>query len=120
MKFPRLVLVSALFVSLSVVSSESSDAKLSCAIVKQQTKKLFEGDYKGDPEKALVAFAGLIVKAYRLTLDNASCFKKKEISDLKLQIKKLKADCESARNSEASWISQKEICSVYKPLWKYI
>lgn len=102
------------------MSSESTEAKLSCAMVKLQTKKIFEDEYKGDPEKALLALAVSTVKAYRLTLDNAACFKKKEISGLKMQIRRMKSECESAKINEVLWFTQKEVCIAYRPLWKYI
>lgn len=120
MRLHKLLLIVSLTLSFVTVNAESSEAKLTCANVKLQTKKIFEGEYKGNPERALVVLAESIVKAYKLTLDNATCFKKKEISDLKIQIRRMKSECETARINEVLWLMQKEVCLTYRPLWKYI
>jgi len=109
-----------LIVPLLQIVPVQSQAKMSCKQVTAQTKKLFEGEYKGDPDKALIVFAKSIVKAYTLTLNNKGCFKKKEIDGLLKGIKKLKSDCEKAKKDELAWVMQKDICAQYPPLYKYI
>ena len=109
-----------LIVPLLQIVPLQSQAKMSCKQVTAQTKKIFEGEYKGDPDKALTVFAQSIVKAYTLTLNNKGCFKKKEINDMLKGIRELKANCESAKKDELAWAFQKDICAQYPPLYKYI
>lgn len=98
----------------------SVEAKLTCKQVTTQTKKFFQGEYKGDPEKALVVFAQTLAKAYDLTLKNQSCFSKKEIAEMKKAIVELKVNCDKARQDKTAWLVQKDICSAYTPLYKWI
>ncbi len=96
------------------------EAKLSCKQVTAQTKKLFEGEYKGDPDKALIVFAQNVVKAHTLMLTNQGCFTKKEIIEIKKGIAELKANCAKAKKDELAWAIQKDLCSVYPALYKWI
>ena len=104
---------------LQIVPVETQ-AKMSCKQVTAQTKKLFEGEYKGDPDKALTHLAKSIVKAYILTLDNKGCFTKKEINDVIQGIRDMKAGCAKAKKDELTWMIQKDMCAVYPQLYKYI
>ena len=104
---------------LQIVPVETQ-AKMSCKQVTAQTKKLFEGEYKGDPDKALTYLAKNIVKAYILTLDNKGCFTKKEINDVIQGIRDMKAGCAKAKKDELAWMIQKDMCAAYPSLYKYI
>jgi hypothetical protein len=109
-----------LIVPLLQIVPVQSHAKMSCKQVTAQTKKLFEGEYKGDPDKAFIVLAQNIVKAYTLTLNNKGCFKKKEINGMLKGIRELKTNCENAKKDEMAWAIQKDICAQYPPLYKYI
>lgn len=117
----RKLLVSILFLTqLALIIPNSAEAKMTCSQVTLQTKKLFEKEYKGESDKALLFLAENIVKAYKLTLDNSKCFSKKEISDMKNQIRTMKSDCLKAKEDELTWMLQKDMCAVYPALYKYI
>jgi len=113
-------LVLALTLLSPIPSNANKTAKLSCKQVTAQTKKLFEGEYKGDPDKAFTHLGKQIVKAYTLSLNHKGCFTKKEINDIYEGIRGMKADCEKARKDEFTWALQKDLCAEYQKLYKYI
>jgi len=104
---------------LQIVPVETQ-AKMSCKQVAAQTKKLFEGEYKGDPEKAFAYLAENIVKSYLLALNNKGCLTKKEINDIMQGIKDMKTECAKAKKDEFTWLIQKDMCAAYSSLYKYI
>jgi hypothetical protein len=107
-------------ISLLQIVPVETQAKMSCKQVTEQTKKLFDGEYKGDPDKAISYLAQNIVKAYILTLNNKGCFTKKEINKMLQGIRDMKADCAKAKKDELTWALQKDMCAAYPPLYKYI
>lgn len=115
----RIVLLGLLIGLIQFVPNQAY-AKPNCSTVKKQVTKLFEQPYQAEDLSGLGEFAKRVVKAYQTVFSNSSCYKKKEIAEMRVGVKELKQSCDKARKDEMAWAIQGGLCKIYTPLWKYI
>lgn len=113
-------LILLVIIGASTVVSVEAYSKPNCSTIKKQVTKLFDEQYEETDLGALGEFAKRVVKAYQLGLSNPSCFSKKEVSEMRIGVRELKAGCDEARKDELAWAIQGGLCKIYKPLWKHL